>query len=146
MEWGTTSPGPIEPYGSPAPEYSCTWVRWLAEPSRLVYRSLLLARVANSQVSHWSGLLATDSASVRNTRVIPRLVMNTTLFFTVQLFWCGTSCSLVPLGLFGSTFRMLTSVRLCHSSRMHSRLVQTYAGCGDLATTPVATDVRLWLT
>ena len=72
--------------------------------------------------------------------VVPLWVMNTTLFFTVPLFpRCGTvtpSCLLVPLGHFGSSFGKPICVRLYPSSGMHSRLVQTSAGCGDLAAAP----------
>ena len=71
------------------------------------------------------------------TCVIPLWGMNTTLFFTVPpLPRCGTvtpSCLLVPHGLFGSSFGRLTCVPLYLSSRMPSRLVLTYDGCGDLA-------------
>eukprot|EP00884_Botryococcus_braunii_P003988 jgi/Botrbrau1/13590/Bobra.0307s0009.1 len=76
-------------------------------------------------------------------RVVPvfkpgaHYVLDTTLFFTVPpLPGCWTvtpSCLLVPHGHFGSSFGRLTCVRLYLSSRMPSRLVLTYAGCGDLA-------------
>eukprot|EP00884_Botryococcus_braunii_P021729 jgi/Botrbrau1/823/Bobra.0352s0020.1 len=75
-------------------------------------------------------------------RVVPLWVMHTgtggtTLFFTVPLLrLCGTvtpSCLLVLLGLFGISFGTLTCVRLSPLSRMHSRLMLIYVGCGDLA-------------